>query len=275
MFILKFLVPNKKYKKFEKRLIKGKKIRDYDGHNERVGALSVFRDLLLSGSRDSKLLLRDLRSPQSPVLEFNGPRQEICGLKWSPDGEYFASGSNDNSMMVFSPKTRFPIMKKSHRAAVKAIAWSPRQVGILASGGGTADCRLRLWNVRKQALLDEVDTGSQVCSVMFSPHHNEIISTHGFSQYEVAVWRTPKLRRITALTGHTRRVLYQSMSPCGNYVVTGAGDETLRFWDLSNKTEQVIDYKHRHKWSKVQGQKKNRIKKKKRKGKELQIPVLR
>ena len=37
-------------------------------------------------------------------------------------------------------------------------------------------------------------------------------------------------KKIT-LTGHTYRVLYLSMSPDGKTVVTGAGDETLRFWN--------------------------------------------
>lgn len=37
--------------------------------------------------------------------------------------------------------------------------------------------------------------------------------------------------------GHTMRVLYLCMSPDGSTVVTGAGDETLRFWSVfpSNK----------------------------------------
>lgn len=34
--------------------------------------------------------------------------------------------------------------------------------------------------------------------------------------------------------GHTSRVLYLSMSPDGENIVTGAGDETLRFWNLNN-----------------------------------------
>ena len=37
------------------------------------------------------------------------------------------------------------------------------------------------------------------------------------------------------------RVLYLAMSPCGKTVVTGAGDETLRFWNIfpsiKNKNE--------------------------------------
>lgn len=49
-----------------------------------------------------------------------------------------------------------------HIAAVKAIAWNPHQHGILASGGGTADQKLRFWNTLTGNLLQEVDTGSQV-----------------------------------------------------------------------------------------------------------------
>ena len=34
------------------------------------------------------------------------------------------------------------------------------------------------------------------------------------------------------LEGHDRRVLFLGMSPCGKKIVTGAGDETLKFWKL-------------------------------------------
>jgi cell division cycle 20-like protein 1 (cofactor of APC complex) len=40
------------------------------------------------------------------------------------------------------------------------------------------------------------------------------------------------MQKIQTLTGHSYRVLYLSMSPCGQSIVTGAGDETLRFWNL-------------------------------------------
>jgi len=35
------------------------------------------------------------------------------------------------------------------------------------------------------------------------------------------------------LTGHTHRVLHLAMSPDGDTIATGAGDETLRFWNIS------------------------------------------
>lgn len=46
-----------------------------------------------------------------------------------------------------------------HHAAVKALAWSPHQTGLLASGGGTADRCIRFWDTVKGVPLSSIDTG--------------------------------------------------------------------------------------------------------------------
>lgn len=70
---------------------------------------------------------------------------------------------------------------------------------------------------------------------MFSKTSNEIVSTHGYSDNAVVVWKYPSLKKMATLTGHSLRVLYLAMSPDGETCVTGAGDETLRFWKLFPK----------------------------------------
>lgn len=67
---------------------------------------------------------------------------------------------------------------------------------------------------------------------MFSKTSDEIVTTHGYSQNQIIVWKYPTMEKLTTLTGHTYRVLYLAMSPDGSSVVTGAGDETLRFWNI-------------------------------------------
>ena len=212
-----------------------KKIHEINDHSQRVGANSLHSKQLLTGSRDRIILLYDLRKKAIPINIYNSHKQEICGLKWSPNGEYFASGGNDNNLFVYSPKTAIPLMKKHHQAAVKALAWSERHIGLLATGAGSVDRCIRLWHLNEQRLLDFKDTGSQVCNLAFSKHKNELISTHGFSNNEINIWQVKGLKKLSTLTGHTSRVLYLAMSPCGEYIVTGAGDETLRFWDLNYK----------------------------------------
>lgn len=62
-------------------------------------------------------------------------------MKWSPSEEMVASGGNDNRVLVSSMKMPHQpqCVFKDHIAAVKALAWSPHQSNVLASGGGTTD----------------------------------------------------------------------------------------------------------------------------------------
>jgi len=202
------------------------------GHATRVGALAWNSHVLASGSRDRQILLRDVRDPGQPT-RLAAHRSEVCGLKWSYDDRELASGGNDNQLLIWSAHSTQPRHCFSeHTAAVKAIAWSPHAHGLLASGGGTADKCIRFWNTATDSALGCVDTGSQVCNLVWSRNVNELASTHGFSQNQIIVWRYPGMSKLATLTGHQYRVLYLAISPDGQTIVTGAGDETLRFWNV-------------------------------------------
>lgn len=68
-----------------------------------------------------------------------------------------------DQLLVWNQHSQEPVLKLTeHTAAVKAIAWSPHQSSLLASGGGTADRCIRFWNTTNGHQLNSVDTGSQV-----------------------------------------------------------------------------------------------------------------
>lgn len=222
-----------------------KQVNKLMGHSARVGALAWNGDVLSSGSRDRMILQRDVRTP-SIVQERRlvGHRQEVCGLKWSPDNQYLASGGNDNRLYVWNMHSLSPLQTYTeHLAAVKAIAWSPHHHGLLASGGGTADRCIRFWNTLTGQPMQCIDTGSQVCNLAWSKHSSELVSTHGYSQNQILVWKYPTLTQVAKLTGHSYRVLYLAMSPDGEAIVTGAGDETLRFWNVFSKVRSQKESK--------------------------------
>ncbi len=215
---------------------KKKLISSYKGHSYRVGVVSWNRNLISSGSKDYSIITRDIRckdNEENIIRKFYGHQQEVCGLKWSFDGSQLASGGNDNNLMVWSLHSNKPLMcNNDHIAAVKAIAWSPHQHNILASGGGTADRTIRFWNTNTFEQIYKIDTGSQVCNLVFSKSTNELVSTHGYSLNQINVWKLPNMQKIATLTGHSFRVLYLSLSPDGQSIVTGAGDKTLKFWNI-------------------------------------------
>lgn len=215
-----------------------KKIQTIRGHTGRVGAIAWnSNNVLASGSRDKNILLRDIRIGDEYINKMTGHRQEVCGLKWSFDGQQLASGGNDNKLNLWSMSSSIPTASfLKHTAAVKALAWSPHQHGLLVSGGGTADRTIRFWNTMTGTETKCVDAGSQVCNLMFAKNVNELVSTHGYSLNEINIWKTPQMEKIDKLTGHTYRVLYLAMSPDDTTIVTGAGDETLRFWNVFPQT---------------------------------------
>lgn len=79
-----------------------KLIRTFEGHDGRVGALSWnSMDILSSGSKDHSILNRDLRVKENSIGRIEAHRQEVCGLKWSFDDRFLASGGNDNRLKIW------------------------------------------------------------------------------------------------------------------------------------------------------------------------------
>lgn len=226
-------------------MLSGKIIRSYAGHKDRVAATSFCNNnIFTTGSRDHKVINRDIRHSTDSIMIYEGHKLEVCQVKWSFDGINLASGGNDNKVFIWNMHSNSPILKLAeHKAAVKAMAWNLQHPGILATGGGTADRTIKIWEALSGKCVRSVDTGSQVCNLMFSRTVNELVSTHGYSKNEINVWKYPSLSKMATLTGHTSRVLYLGMSSDRKSIVTGAGDETLRFWNLFPEDDDSISMK--------------------------------
>jgi len=228
----------------------GRSVRSMDGHSSRVSALAWNGHLLASGSKDNTVITHDVRIQNHIVGKMSKHTQEVCGLAWSPDGAYLASGANDNTLCIMDTASMHTLdatpvhMLTDHQAAVKALAWSPHERNLLATGGGTADRCIKFWNAQSGALLNSIDTGSQVCALQWSPFEKEILSSHGYAENQLCLWKYPTMAKVKELKGHTSRVLHLATSPDGSMVCSGAADETLRFWNIfaSESGKKKNDY---------------------------------
>lgn len=80
---------------------KMKRLRVMTGHTGRVASLDWNAHILSSGSRSGYIHHHDVRVAQHHVGTLSGHAQEVCGLKWSPGGQYLASGGNDNAVRIW------------------------------------------------------------------------------------------------------------------------------------------------------------------------------
>ncbi|KAI3374942.1 hypothetical protein L3Q82_021480, partial [Scortum barcoo] len=212
-----------------------KRLRSMSSHTARVGSLSWNDHILSSGSRSGHIHHHDVRVAEHHICTLSGHSQEVCGLQWSPDGRYLASGGNDNLVCVW-PRVQEGNASQAvrcwseHQGAVKALAWCPWQPNILASGGGTSDRHIRIWNVNSGSCISSLDTQSQISSLVFAPNYKELVSAHGYAHNNVVIWKYPSLTRVAELNGHEDRVLSLTLSPDCSTVATVAGDETIRLW---------------------------------------------
>ena len=248
------------------RVASQKPFRRGQGHRQEVCGLKWSGDggpgnaSLASGGNDNKVCIWDLRGTRRG--RFGGSTTSLTAGVGSGPGGSIGSGTGVGSSTTagFEDGGDVPLWKfHEHTAAVKALAWDPHIAGVLATGGGTQDKHIRFWNVVTGAMLNELDTGSQVrsassllplsnslsvqvCNLIWSLTSHELVSTHGFSsttaQNQICIWKYPTLNMVASLTGHTNRVLYLAMSPDGETIVTGAGDETLRFWNAFPRRER-------------------------------------
>ena len=120
--------------------------------------------MLISGSRDKSIIVRDIREKPWKYQKIKRHSQEIVGLKWDESGQNLASGGNDNKLFVWDirnfskAKCRF----RGHSAAVRAISWSPHKENIVVSGGGTSDQTIRFWDIFNGKQIQCLNTSSQV-----------------------------------------------------------------------------------------------------------------
>ncbi|CAH8361921.1 unnamed protein product [Eruca vesicaria subsp. sativa] len=205
-------------------------------HYTRVGSLAWNSDILTTGGMDGRILNNDVRIRSHVVATYKGHSQEVCGLKWSGCGQRLASGGNDRLVHIWdrSSSTRWLQRLRGHSSAVKALAWCPFQSNLLATGGGEGDRKVKFWNAERGACLNTVDTGSQVSSLLWSKNERELLGSHGS---QLTLWKYPSMVKMAELPGHTSRILSMAQSPDGCTVVSIAGDEALKVWNVFGAPE--------------------------------------
>ena len=172
-----------------------------------------------------------------------GHDDAIHSLAISPDGERFATGSYDRTIIVHERRSRQALHRLSgHDGAVFALAW--RSDGrVLASA--SADRTVKLWSVERGERLDTFSESSQgLHALAFSPDGRSLAA--GGADRRIRVWRLSdeavegQNDIVHSRFAHEGEVLALAWSHDGEHLLSAASDRSVKLWRSDTLTEIYV-----------------------------------
>lgn len=172
---------------------------------------------MVTGAGDHTARIWDCDT-QTPYRTLKGHTDWVLAVSWSPDGRYIATGSMDNSVRIWDPKTGKQIGKtlQGHNKWITSLSWEPLHLLKPKSGNGSRlassskDGTIRVWDVdRMLPLYTMSGHKSSVTHVKWSGL-GDIYSTS--QDKTVKVWSSKDGRLITSLNAHAHWVNHIALS---------------------------------------------------------------
>ena len=186
----------------------------------------------LAVATDIGIWLYDTTTYQEVALLTAHTKAVKC-LAFSPDGKILASGSDDNTIRLWSVdtgETQMILTGHTHEfEGVKSVTFSP-DGKTLVSGGG--DNIIHLWDIDTGEInMTLVGHTHWVFSLAFSPDGKTLAS--GGVDSVINLWDANTGEHKKTLDGHTAWVRSIAFSPDGKTLVSGSDDGTVLLWDLT------------------------------------------
>jgi WD40 repeat protein len=163
----------------------------------------------------------------------------LTDAKWSPDGQFLATGSLDNTVRIWDSVDNALVVIFDHPESILNLSWSPDSLQLAATD---RDGSIRVWDVDSQSFQKMPDQERiKFTDLAWSPNGGRIIATSEFDQVGM-IWDVDSGETISLEQGELRCFLASpSWSPEGDRIVTGCvgelKDTPARLWDAEKGTE--------------------------------------
>ena len=168
-----------------------KPIRNLNGHAARVSSLSWNQHILSTGGRDSLILNHDVRVREHITATLRGHEQEVCGLKWSPNGTQVRSvggtaGELSGALSFFcclgadtQQASQGSCQLRPHpRLDAHQLPFPPPPLSQLASGGN--DNLLMIWDAANDRPTHRITAHqAAVKALAWCPFQANLLATGG------------------------------------------------------------------------------------------------
>lgn len=122
----------------------------------------------------------------------------------------------------------------AHRDLVQSLAMN--EAGdVLASGGFR---EVKLWRRPQDVVTEQFDLPSDPTAMAVSADGKRIV--FATDDHLIRLYRFSDARHVATFKGHADMVTALKFTPDQQTVVSGSMDQTIRFWDLKEKTERSV-----------------------------------
>lgn len=178
---------------------------------------------------------------EDPSLErhFKGHKGLVTSLHFSPTMKQLASGSMDNSLMVWNFKQQMRAFKYTgHKDTVMDVCFSP--TGHLVASA-SRDQSVRLWTptVNGESTVFKAHTAT-VRGVEFSSDGQQLLTCS--DDKSAKVWSVQRQRFKFSFVGHQNWVRAARFSPDAQLALTGSDDKTVKLWSMTTSHSCIHTY---------------------------------
>lgn len=171
-------------------------------------------------------------------------QEEVEVVAFSRDGQFVASGGEDNTLRIWETSTGDSVAALPHIASIDGMRFS-HDGSILAAGDEAG--LVTLWSVPDWTKLHEVPQGPDELQGDDPGVHSDVNSIDftlddrfmavASRNLKVRIWRIESDNRLTLvreLDGHTGSIKSTRISPDRRFVAAGANDSGVKVWDFES-----------------------------------------
>ncbi|MEO0351777.1 MAG: AAA-like domain-containing protein [Cyanobacteria bacterium P01_A01_bin.15] len=206
---------------------------------EAVRAAQQLRRLSTPQPEVKQRVEQTLRRALQSINETNQLRDHrapVYGVTFSPDGQYLASASWDNTLKLWHASGQLITTLSGHTSAVWDVAYSPDGDYLVSA---SADATAKIWPIG-----DDSDTPTVVAPPLTLQGHQGTVNAvdisldsqtlvTGGADGHLKFWaRTGEL--LLDIPAHDASVNQVAISPDGLMLVTASEDRTIRLWEATS-----------------------------------------
>uniref|UniRef100_A0AAG5D7G6 WD repeat-containing protein 48 homolog n=1 Tax=Anopheles atroparvus TaxID=41427 RepID=A0AAG5D7G6_ANOAO len=226
-------------------------------HRDYVQALAYAKDReqVASAGLDKAIFLWDVNTLTALTASNNtvttssisGSKDSIYSLAMNPSGTIIVSGSTENTLRIWDPRTCNKIAKlKGHTENVKALVVSEDGTQVVS---GSSDGKIKLWSIGQQRCIQTISVHSEgVWCLLMTDGFSHVISGSRDRKIVMTELRNPSN---SVLICEERAPV---LSMCYNIDQTGVWATTwnsdIRCWKL-HKTDKLCNYSYSNSCSSI------------------------